>query len=304
MTTLHHIRTALINFFILNLFITLTCLPVLVSWGLPLSWLSPFGNLIFSPFLSIFLLLSTISFFCDVICLPHSIIDQLLEWITQAWQSIMALAPQNSFIGFSLTAFWALLIISFITLFMLMLAPFAQAQRRLAALLLLFCCSMAVLKITQPYTINVQLKSTKKDSQLIVSGPHTMLIDQGAFSERANPASWAQYQLVSDLIKTTGSMQIDHLVLPKPNIRACEAAAALLQHANVKAIYYPAMQGELTGAHRGAFRKLYAIAKEKEALMHCVRRDVPIQVGELSVKLIIGNKVKYRDIQYNLLLLV
>ncbi len=301
MTILRRISMALTNFLILNLFITLVSLPVLVAWGLPLSWLSPFGNIIFSPFLSIFLLLSTISFFCDIICLPHAIIDQLLEWITQGWQWVMRLAPQNSFIGFSLPAFWALLIISLITLFIMMLPSFSRAQKRLAALLVLFCCSVAVLKATQPQAANAKLQGTKKDTQLIVDGSRTMLIDHGAFSERANPASWAQYQLVSDLIKATGSMQVDHLVLPRPTIRVCEAAASLLQHANVKAMYYPAMKGVLTGSHRGVFRKLYAIAKERGVALNCVRSEKVVKLGEKKIALTPGKAVKYREIEFHIL---
>lgn len=301
MTILSRFKRPLADFLIINLFVTLVSLPLLVAWGLPLSWLSPFGNLLFSPFLSTFLLLSTVSFFCELFCLPHSLVDQLLEWITQAWQWLMSLAPQNSFIGFSLPTFWALVFISLATLFVTMLAPFSRMPRRISALSILFMCSIAVLKAAQPASLNTQLHCTKKEMILLHAGGQTMLVDHGALCERANPASWVQYHLVPDLIKTTGSMQINQLILPKPTIRACEAAAALLQHAQIQHLFYPKMHGSLSGSHRGAFFKLYAIAKEKGVQLHCVENKKQLLLGNKKVSIEQGKKMKYRELEFSVL---
>jgi beta-lactamase superfamily II metal-dependent hydrolase len=292
------LQKALIDFFIINLFLTLVSLPVLVAWGLPLSWLSPFGNLIFSPFLSLFLLISTLSFFCELMHLPHTTLDYALEKVTAVWHALLQLAPNNSFVGFSYTAVYLLTIISLTTLILLMLPQFRVARLRLCALTILFLCSLTILKATQPAKLNTTLSCFKKDMELIRQDNQTLLIDQGALCERANPASWVQYHLVPDLIRTTGSMHVDHLLLTRPTIRALEAAAALMQHINIQKLYYPAIEGEMTGSHRGAFRKFYAIAKEKGVKLQRIRTVHVIQLGDKAIQIVLGKEVKYRDVVF------
>ncbi len=298
------LQTALINFLIFNLFLTLVSLPVLVAWGLPISWLSPFGNLLFSPFLSLFLLISTLSFFCELTNLPHTALDYALETITAAWNALLQLAPNNSFVGFSSTAVYLLTVLSLATLILLMLPQFRAARRRLCALTLFFLCSLTILKATQPAQLNTTLSCFKKDMELIREDNQTLLIDQGALCERANPASWVQYHLVPDLIRATGSMHVDHLVITRPTIRALEAAAALMQHANVQKLYYPTIEGEMIGSHRGAFRRFYAIGKENGVELLRVHTEQVIQLGNQTIKIVPDKKVMYREIMYQELITI
>ncbi len=292
------LQTALIDFLIFNLFLTLVSLPVLVAWGLPLSWLSPFGNLIFSPFLSLFLLISTLSFFCELINLPHTALDYALEKISAVWNAVLQLAPNNSFVGFSYTAVYLLSVLSLATLILLMLPQFRAARLRLCALTTLFLCSLTILKATQPAKLNTTLSCFKKNMELIRQDNQTLLIDQGALCERTNPASWVQYHLVPDLIRATGSMHVDHLLIPRPTIRALEAAAALIQHANVQKLYYPVIEGEMIGSHRGAFRRFYAIAKENGVELQRIRAEQVVQLGDQAIQIVPGKKVTYREIMY------
>ena len=299
MKVINWLQTALIDFFILNLFLTLVSLPILVAWGLPLSWLSPLGNLIFSPFLSLFLLTSTLAFFCELFGMPHGIFDSVLEYITAAWQAILRLAPSNSYIGCSSTAFYALLLICFITFLLFMLPQLRTAHSRLTALTILFTCTLIILKLSQPAQLNTNLIALTKEIELIRDAQQTVLIDHGAFSERANPASWVQYHLISDLIKATGSLNVDHLIIPRPTIRALEAAAALVQYAQVKTIYYPTIEGEMAGSHRSAFRRFYAIAKSHDATLCRIQAKKTVPLGDSSLILVPGQKIQYREINYH-----
>ncbi len=292
------LHTALINFLIFNLFLTLVSLPVLVAWGLPLSWLSPFGNLFFSPFLSLFLLISTLSFFCELINLPHAALDYALEKISAVWNALLQLAPNNSFVGFSSTAVYLLSVLSLATLILLMLPQFRAARPRLCALTIFFLCSLTILKATQPAQLHSTISCFKKDMELIRHDNQTLLIDQGALCERANPASWVQYHLVPDLIRATGSMHVDHLLITRPTIRALEAAAALMQHANVQKLYYPTIEGEMVGSHRGAFRRFYAIGKEKGVEFRQIKGEITLIMGNQKVGIVPEKKMKYREITF------
>jgi hypothetical protein len=304
MKVMQQLHTALIDFFILNLFITLVSLPILVAWGLPLSWLSPIGNLIFSPFLSLFLLTSTLSFFCELLGISHGVLDRLLEYIAYAWQYILNLAPHNSSIGCTQTAFYLLLIISIATFVLLMLPPLRSAQKRLTALTVLFFCSLILLKAAQPAHLHDTLPCISKKVEIVRTGNQTALIDHGAFSERANPASWVQYHFIPDLIKATGSLSIEHLILPRPTIRVLEAAIALMQHASVTAIYYPTIEGELTGSHRGVFRKWYAIAKSLGVQLVRLQYKTTLTLGDKKLTLAPDTQIQYREVTFKMLKII
>ena len=53
----------LTNFALVQLFLTLISLPILIAWGLPISCISPIGNMIYNPLLCIFTVYRTALFF-------------------------------------------------------------------------------------------------------------------------------------------------------------------------------------------------------------------------------------------------
>src|SRR5437763_195216 len=95
------VKFFIIRFVQLQLFITLFSLPLLISWGIPLSLLSPLGNLIFGPVLTIFLFLSSLIFFSELIGIPNGLLIALLEKITTWWLCIMHANTQSWLVGFS-----------------------------------------------------------------------------------------------------------------------------------------------------------------------------------------------------------
>ncbi len=179
-----------------------------------------------------------------------------------------------------------------------MLPQLRAARMRLGALSILFLCTLTVLKAVQPAQLTTTLPCFKKEMELIRSDNQTMLIDRGALCERANPASWVQYHLVPDLIRATGSLRIDHLIIPRPTIRALEAAAALMQHADVQHLYYPTIEGEMSGSHRFAFAKFYAIGKGKGVALIRVSRERTLRVGNMGVHIVPEQKIQYRDVMF------
>jgi selenophosphate synthase len=142
------------------------------------------------------------------------------------------------------------------------------------------------------------LSCVKKDMLLVRQDNQTILIDQGALCERANVSAWVQYHLVPDIIRATGSLTIDHFVIPRPTIRALEAAAALMQHAQVGTLYYPVIEGELVGSYRTAFRKCYAIAKEHGVNLCRIRHETALTIGNQTIAIVPKEKMQYREITF------
>lgn len=78
----------LVKFLQIQFFVTLFSWPILIAWGLPVSLLSPLGNLIFNPFLGIFLLLAACIFLTELIGLPNALPILLLEWCSEWWEKV------------------------------------------------------------------------------------------------------------------------------------------------------------------------------------------------------------------------
>ena len=62
----------IIQFLQVQLFLSLASLPILVAWGIPFSLATVAGNFLFSPFLTLFLLLSSLIFFTELIFIPNA----------------------------------------------------------------------------------------------------------------------------------------------------------------------------------------------------------------------------------------
>src|SRR5438445_4320197 len=85
----------------LQLFISFISLPFLIGWGLPISLLTPFSTLIFGPFLTCFLLISSLIFFLELLYLPNALFIWLLELVTSIWLACLNLEQRAWLIGFT-----------------------------------------------------------------------------------------------------------------------------------------------------------------------------------------------------------
>ena len=79
----------LINFIHIQLFITLISIPILLCWGMPISVLTFAGNFLLSPILTLFLLLSSLIFFCELLHIPNSFLIYGLQKTCSTWLSLM-----------------------------------------------------------------------------------------------------------------------------------------------------------------------------------------------------------------------
>src|SRR6266478_7808031 len=84
----------------LQLFITFISLPFLIGWGLPISLLTPISTVIFGPFLTCFLLISSLIFFLELFYIPNSILIWCLEQITHIWLMCLNLEQRTWLVGF------------------------------------------------------------------------------------------------------------------------------------------------------------------------------------------------------------
>src|SRR5438309_4921602 len=135
----------------LQLFISFISLPFLISWGLPISLLTPISTLIFGPFLTCFLLISSLIFFLELFYLPNAALIWCLEKITSIWLACLSLEQRAWLIGFIKPPMIILMIIPLVALAAVHNKKITSIQMRSALLALLLVATCATLKFF-PYT--------------------------------------------------------------------------------------------------------------------------------------------------------
>lgn len=237
----------LVRFTQVQLFITLVSFPLLVYRGLPLSVMSPVGNLVFTPFLMVFLLLCSLLFFCHILYFPYGWLVYALEHVTQFWLWVLSWGSQSWLIGFSKPSLLFLLAMPLFALLILQHNKTNSLYRSIICFTLLLFCSCTYLKVfCPPPTALQQVTCNKKDVTLLHTREQTILIDPGLMGQRISYASWIDYTLLSELIKTTGRTTIETVIALQPGTLAFRALEHLCTKAQVQKIYIVWWDGSLT----------------------------------------------------------
>ncbi len=290
------------HYLTIHLFLTLTSLPIIVAWGLPLSRLAPLGNFIFSPILFIFLLLSSAIFFCEILHIPHGFINWLLENTTFFWQWLLTLHGNDTLYAFSKPPVWVLLGIAIVP-FLLITHPRMRTPRtRFFGLLILFCIAITAIEHTaQQPTALMNIPCYGGEVTVLHRHGKTVLIDPGCIGRRISAPSWVSYTLVPELITKTGTLTIDHLIMLKPGILAFDAVRTLCDTITIKTIYVPYMYGTLPRPLRIAWGKLYYALQRQNSTIVRINKERAIDLAvqdEIKLHIQPGKEKAYRDITY------
>lgn len=250
------------RFLQLQLFLSLISLPILIAWGIPLSLLSPLGNLIFSPILTLFLLFSSLIFFCTLLGVPATVFIYGLEKVTSLWLSILPLGNQAIIIGFAQPSQLFLLSIPLITITILHHKKTNSIYRSIICFILLFTAICVYLKHREPELYIEYIPCNNTTVTLIRDAKYVMLIDTGGIGQRISATSWVQYHLIPHIIKTTGKTILDSVIFLQVNKTSCEALKKLCEHIHIKNIYIPTTDENLYH-HNTTIRELLTKLKNK-----------------------------------------
>lgn len=295
------VTRTILHYLIIHLFLTLTSLPILVAWGLPLSRLSLFGNLFFSPILFLFLLISSAVFFFEIMHIPHGFIAWLLEKITLLWQWLLPLHGDDALYGLSKPASWLLLLLAIIPFLLITHPQMRTPKNRMIGVLLLLLGNIIIIQCMSPSpSPATTIPCHGGEVILLHQNEKTILIDPGCIGRRISAPSWASYTLTPELITKTGRLTIDHCIILKPNIMTLEAICSLSDTIKINNIYIPYMYGELTGSLRIAWAKLYNRLQQNKTIIHRIYEDQAVTVAEEKITLSLHpeGKITYREITY------
>lgn len=210
------------NFLLVQLFINLITWPLFLSWGLPITPLSIIGNLVFSPFLTAFLMVSSLLVTCDLMMIPSGIFAWALELTTNVWLWLTACPTPHCMITFVTPPLVLALCAPLGATYVVMSKHFKTTGQKVAALVGLYGVLMILFMLnTKPAQIEVPYGS--HTITVINKEGKLTLIDTG-FSRRSSGINqWINYTLLPALGYSFGRQTVDHVIVKRktPTAHAC-----------------------------------------------------------------------------------
>lgn len=241
----------------LQLFLTLFSLPILIAWGLPVSPMSPLGNLIFNPFLVLFLALCSCVFFAQLLHIPYSPCAYALNYVSDLWLNCMHYGDTRWLIGITRLPTPVLFAVGIAPLGIIAWSKTRSLYRSLTCFVVLCLGLYGYTNYTQISSCPVHtIPCGNGELTLITTPTTTLLIDPGYLGSSATAASWIRYVLVPSITSTTGRTTIDHIILLQPMGFAFEAAKELCSLLRVRTLHIPYWQGAMPQSHLHRFGEL------------------------------------------------
>ena len=236
---LNRLGPSLQSYLHLQLCITLISWPFLYYWGLPLTPATLVGNLLFTPFLLIFLLLSSTLFFFELLSLPHWTAP-LLEALTSVWWYTLTTSNRSWLFICAHPPQWWIPCIPLIT--SILLCTRISQPLRIKLFLLLIVVSGIILPRTKGSSLTT-ISYFDNELTLLQSGTQGILIDPGIIGKRLSAQKQITFTLLPHLIKNG----ITHLTVisAKPSIMVFRALSTLVESVPVDKIYIPSFTGTL-----------------------------------------------------------
>jgi hypothetical protein len=236
----------LARFLQVQLFISLASFPILVAWGLPLSIMTAVGNLLFSPFLTAFLLCASLVFFTECLYIPNEWLCLILGKITHFWLWCLNWGQKSWLIGFYKPSYFILIIIIIIAFLIMQHIKLSKLIPSICALSCLFFVSTGYLIFTKPKNTEHIIECGRRKVTVINNNGLIELHDNGALAAKLSPDSWVQYTFLSELTKKCGTTCIDHVIIKNPGALTFQALTMLCHHITVKKITVPYFSKELS----------------------------------------------------------
>lgn len=228
----------------LQLFLTIIAMLIVFRWGLAYSCMSIVGNIIFAPFLTVFLVLSALLFFTELVHVPNAAIAWCLSYWSALWHHLLNYSSRAWMIGCTQPPPWLCLLIVLCTVSIMHYRKSTSTQR-LVALSAMLCVIVVSSWMTRPAQALFTVACGKETVTVIRHNNQTTVIDTGALVHNTNPTTWCTYTLQNRLNTLLGTATIDRLILLRPSKRVFDAANTLCHLNAVRALYCTAWHGAL-----------------------------------------------------------
>lgn len=234
---INKIKFQLIKIIQLQLFLSIVSLPILISWGLPISLASPIGNLVFTPILSIFLFLSSLIFFFELFNMPNEIFIYLLEKVTYFWTKCLCLGNDKWLVTFPA--------VSNIFLFMLPITAILILQNKKTNRLKTSCILFSIILILSGAYLKfaVDLKDQKQEIDIELKKFKIEILDKKIsivdYQDLGKSSkSFLEFSFIPYLIKKFGTSNIENITVFNPGKKDIKSIEFLLTKIKIGKIYF------------------------------------------------------------------
>jgi len=213
--------------------------PILLWWGMPQSTMSIVGNVIFAPFLSVFILLCSLMLGTALFGGIPTILSAPLEYVTTLWMKCLSLGTTSFLYGQQAhpAIFICLLLVVFVTGWAILSS--ANKKQLLTALVVGHIATTALLLI--PLTTPSSVLENRY-GKLVITQKNTSdltITDSGYLAGLQSPEKNIQFQVKRHLMQCHGTLKIAHLELEKLNGRALRAVNELMTVVQIAKITLP-----------------------------------------------------------------
>lgn len=251
-----------------QLVLTLASLPILIHWGLPISYMTFFGNLFFTPILMVFIFTSSLLFFTELCNIPNGLMIVILEQTTKLWSFFLLFGKKSWLISFIHPGKIPLALVGVYVTTVLIVSMHYSFYKRLTFLSIML--GLLIIGFFSYHQFIYQSQSFH-DKECTVHYHKTSglyITDCGYFARKKTPEKAVLFDLRPFLIKTYGCMDIATLKLTSIDVRPIQGALALCKFCSVKKIEMPYFEKPLSKQGWALFFTLKKYAAEHGIILH------------------------------------
>ncbi|MFH1831210.1 MAG: hypothetical protein ABH827_00255 [bacterium] len=242
------IKNYLLQFVQMQLIITIIALPILIHWGLSMSVMSLVGNFIFTPIFALVIILSSLIFYTELLCIPNSFLVTCYEHVISFWDRILDIGQKSWLVEYAHPGLWVLLSIPLITILFLCSRRVNTIYKRILGMFIILVLSTVVLSYIQVQKVKSYTHDFNHEDFVIkINSDKTLtFIDNGFFNSKRSPEKVVEFELKQFITKKYGSTVFAELILMRPGFRSFEGAYAFCQQFHVRKV----IMSELTEAKK------------------------------------------------------
>lgn len=243
---IQHVVRYISNAIQTQLILTIVATPILVAWGLGTSLMTFVGNIIFTPLLALFLMLSSMLFFTELFGIPNGTLIWLLEQVTLWWHNLLLHSQQSWLFTAAYPGKIPLSLSVLIALWLLKHPQLRSPQKKIMAMsCIILAMGMGLWLFTayrqhacgnQTITFNKQHRGYGNLSLVTIDGIR-VLVDNGFYVGKKSAGHAITFELKPYLITRTGKATIDTLIMTTPSLGSFEAATELSKTCGVNKIF-------------------------------------------------------------------
>jgi hypothetical protein len=249
-----------------QLILTIVAFPILVGWGLGTSFMTFVGNLVFTPILLLFLVVSSLLFFTELFGIPNSALTHILNLITFYWDKVLAWSYPSWIITCAYPGFWPLLLVTLVALWIIQHRKLNSLTKKMIAMgiiLLVMVSGLLIFSYVQQRRSGNSTFIYHDTLTLKTVNQSLFLIDDGFFARKKAAENVVLFEIKPYLVKNIGSTHITAIIITKPSLGSFTAASTLCKYCFVDAVFVAYTKQKLSKHVWKEFFTLQAIAAKQ-----------------------------------------